>query len=59
MSKVIVESLKGVLPIEVVGLDMEEEREAAFDEAVNRACSILGALDAFVNAYSYEGTAFL
>ncbi|XP_050941444.1 carbonyl reductase [NADPH] 2 isoform X1 [Cucumis melo] len=55
MSKMIAESLKGVLPIEVVGLDMEEEREAAFDEAVNRACSVLGTLDAFVHAYSYEG----
>lgn len=55
MSKVIAQSLKGVLPIEVVGLDMEGEREAAFDEAVNRASSILGTLDAFVHAYTYEG----
>lgn len=59
MSKMIAESLKGVLPIEVVGVDMEEEREAAFDEAVNRACGILGTLDAFVHAYSYEGTTLL
>ena len=59
MSKMIAESLKGVLPIEVVGLDMEEEREAVFDEAVNRACSVLGTLDAFVHAYSYEGTTLL
>lgn len=58
-SQEIVESLKGVLPIEVVGLDLEEEGEKAFDEAVNRACSILGTLDAFVHAYSYEGTAHL
>ncbi|XP_038898546.1 3-oxoacyl-[acyl-carrier-protein] reductase FabG [Benincasa hispida] len=54
-SKEIVASLTGVLPIEVVGLDMEEGREVAFDEAVNRACSILGTLDAFVHAYSYDG----
>ena len=58
-SKEIVESVKGVLPIEIVGLDMEEEGEADFTEAVNRACSILGTLDAFVHAYSYEGTAYL
>ncbi|XP_023529292.1 carbonyl reductase [NADPH] 2-like [Cucurbita pepo subsp. pepo] len=55
MREGIVESLKGVLPIGVVGLDMEGEREAAFDEAVNGACSVLGTLDAFVHAYSYEG----
>ncbi|XP_022934367.1 uncharacterized protein LOC111441556 [Cucurbita moschata] len=54
-SKEIVESVKGVLPIEVVGLDMEVEGEADFSEAVNRACSILGALDAFIHAYSYDG----
>ena len=59
MREGIVESLKGVLPIGVVGLDMEGEREAAFDEAVNGACSVLGTLDAFVHAYSYEGTAHL
>lgn len=55
-SKEIVASLKGILPIEVVGLDMEEGGEVAFDEAVNKASSILGTLDAFVHAYTYEGT---
>ncbi|KAG7022656.1 Carbonyl reductase [NADPH] 2-like protein, partial [Cucurbita argyrosperma subsp. argyrosperma] len=39
MREGIVESLKGALPIGVVGLDMEGEREAAFDEAVSGACS--------------------
>ncbi|KAJ7950606.1 Reductase [Quillaja saponaria] len=34
---------------------MEEEREAIFDEAVDKACKILGGLDAFVHCYSYEG----
>lgn len=49
-------SLKGGdVTVEVVGMDMEEEREAVFDEAVGRAWSILGNLDAFVQCYSYEG----
>jgi NAD(P)-dependent dehydrogenase (short-subunit alcohol dehydrogenase family) len=48
-------SLDGVVFVEVVGLDMEEEREAVFDEAVEKARRILGSLDAFVNCYSYEG----
>ncbi|KAK4785575.1 hypothetical protein SAY86_002264 [Trapa natans] len=41
--------------VEVVGLDMEEEREAAFQEAVDQACNLLGNLDAFLNCYTYEG----
>ncbi|KAL3813909.1 hypothetical protein ACJIZ3_015177 [Penstemon smallii] len=45
-------SLNGVV---TVGLDMEEERESAFDEAVEKAKRILGTFDAFVNCYSYEG----
>ncbi|KAL3813847.1 hypothetical protein ACJIZ3_015115 [Penstemon smallii] len=45
-------SLNGVV---TVGLDMEEERESAFDEAVEKAKGILGTFDAFVNCYSYEG----
>lgn len=50
------ESLEGVVSIEVVGVDMEEEeREGAFDEAVDKACNILGNLDAFVHCYAYEG----
>ncbi|KAL0351161.1 UNVERIFIED_CONTAM: hypothetical protein Sradi_4265300 [Sesamum radiatum] len=48
-------SLNGAVAIEVVGLDMEEEREVVFDEAVEKARRILGSLDAFVNCYSYEG----
>ncbi|KAL9454413.1 hypothetical protein AB3S75_009910 [Citrus x aurantiifolia] len=48
-------SLKGGQPVEVVGLDMEEDREGAFDEAVDKACQILGNLDAFVHCYTYEG----
>lgn len=51
------ESLEGVVSIEVVGVDMEEEeREGAFDEAVDKACNILGNLDAFVHCYAYEGS---
>lgn len=49
-------TLKGAMAVEVVGLDMEEDREAAFDGAVEKACRILGNLDAFVHCYSYEGT---
>ncbi|XP_052198018.1 uncharacterized protein LOC127804941 isoform X2 [Diospyros lotus] len=48
-------SLNGVAVVEVVGLDMEEEREAVFDEAVDKAWQILGNLDSFVDCYSYEG----
>ena len=48
-------SLEGVVSIEVVGVDMEEERGGVFDEAVDKACEILGSLDAFVHCYAYEG----
>ncbi|KAG8384987.1 hypothetical protein BUALT_Bualt04G0175300 [Buddleja alternifolia] len=48
-------SLSGVVSVEVVGLDMEEESEAVFDDAVEKARRVLGNLDAFVNCYSYEG----
>lgn len=55
MSGDIMRSLKGVNPIEVIGLNMEDEREVAFDEAVDKAWNLLGGLDAFVNCYVYEG----
>ncbi|KAL3630840.1 hypothetical protein CASFOL_023824 [Castilleja foliolosa] len=48
-------SLSGGVSIDVIDLDMEEEREAAFSEAVEKAKRVLGNLDAFVNGYSYEG----
>ncbi|GFP98996.1 levodione reductase [Phtheirospermum japonicum] len=48
-------SLSGVVLIDVVELDMEEEREAVFAEAVEKARTVLGSLDAFANCYSYEG----
>ncbi|CAL5325438.1 unnamed protein product [Camellia sinensis] len=48
-------SLNGVVGIQFVNLDAEEEREAVFDEAVNKACKFLGNLDAFVHCYAYEG----
>lgn len=51
-------SLDGVVKVEVVGLDMEDEREGAFDDAVGKATQILGTLDSLVNCYSYEGTTF-
>ncbi|KZT76552.1 short-chain dehydrogenase reductase 3a [Dorcoceras hygrometricum] len=41
--------------VEVVGLDMKQEKAAVFYEAVAEAKRILGTLDAFVNCYSYEG----
>ncbi|TYG63047.1 hypothetical protein ES288_D07G280700v1 [Gossypium darwinii] len=44
-----------IVPIEVVGLDMEEEREGIFDEAVDKAWKVFGSIDAFVNCYAYEG----
>lgn len=56
VSKKITGSIKGAVPVEVVGIDMEEEREGAFDEAVDKACRILGNLDAFVHCFFYEGT---
>lgn len=46
-------------PVEVVDVDMEDEREGTFEEAVEKACNILGNLDAFVHCYTYEGTSFL
>lgn len=51
----IMRSSKGVNPIEVVGLNMEDEVEVAFDEAVDKAWTVLGAVDAFVNCHVYEG----
>ncbi|KAK0595848.1 hypothetical protein LWI29_010592 [Acer saccharum] len=47
--------VKGVEAMEVVGLDMEDESEAAFDEAVSKACDILGNFDAFVHSFTYQG----
>ncbi|GMN57487.1 hypothetical protein TIFTF001_026594 [Ficus carica] len=41
--------------VEVVGVDMEEEREGPFREAVDKACTALGSLDAFVHCYTYQG----
>ncbi|XP_054803110.1 uncharacterized protein LOC129306503 [Prosopis cineraria] len=48
-------SLKGVEPVEVIGLDMEQDSEAVFCEAVDKGCDALGHLDAFVNCFAYEG----
>ncbi|KAK2968763.1 hypothetical protein RJ640_028156 [Escallonia rubra] len=41
--------------LDVVGLDMEDEREVIFDQAVEKSCRILGKVDALVQCYSYEG----
>lgn len=51
-------SLDCGVTLEVVDLDMEEDREAVFDEAVEKGWRILGNLDALVNCYSYEGKRF-
>ncbi|KAL6508173.1 hypothetical protein OROHE_021715 [Orobanche hederae] len=48
------ESLSGVVFVEVIGLNMEEETESIFTEAVEKAKRVLGSLDALVNCYSYE-----
>lgn len=55
VAKMIRQSLDGSVVVEVVGLNMEDEREIAFDEAVDKAWKILGYLDALVHCYSYEG----
>lgn len=52
-------SVKGAGSVEVVWLDMEAENEASFVEAVDKACSTLGLLDAFVHSYMYEGMIIL
>lgn len=51
----VMSSLKGVAPVDVIGLDLEQESEAVFHEAVEKASANLGFLDAFVNCYAYEG----
>ncbi|KAI8533395.1 hypothetical protein RHMOL_Rhmol10G0006100 [Rhododendron molle] len=52
----IMDSTNGVVVgVEVVGLDMEEDKEAVYDEAVDKACKILGNLDALAHCYAYEG----
>ncbi|KAL4367961.1 hypothetical protein GQ457_05G011320 [Hibiscus cannabinus] len=53
--KKIMDSTNSMVPIEVVGLDLEEGREAAFDEAVDKAWKVFGFIDSFVNCYAYEG----
>ncbi|EXC33386.1 hypothetical protein L484_010796 [Morus notabilis] len=47
--------VEGALPVDVVAVDMEEEREGPFHEAVDKACKFLGNLDAFVHCFTYEG----
>ncbi|URE40321.1 short chain dehydrogenase [Musa troglodytarum] len=47
-------SLKEVNAFKIVGLNMEEDLEAVFDEAVDLAWKLLGTLDAFVNCCAYE-----
>lgn len=54
VSDTITSDLKGAT-IETVGLDMEDEREAVFDEAVEKTWNILGKVDALVNCCTYEG----
>ncbi|KAK3036415.1 hypothetical protein RJ639_030014, partial [Escallonia herrerae] len=41
--------------LDVVGLEMEDEREVIFDQAVEKSCRILGKVDALVQCYSDEG----
>ncbi|XP_022773637.1 carbonyl reductase [NADPH] 2-like [Durio zibethinus] len=51
----IMDSTNNVVPVEVIGMDMEDEKEGAFDEAVDKAWKVFGSLDALVNCYAYEG----
>ncbi|KAF7129021.1 hypothetical protein RHSIM_Rhsim10G0005000 [Rhododendron simsii] len=52
----IMDSTNGVVVrVEVVGLDMEEDKEAVYDEAVDKASKILGNIDALIHCYAYEG----
>ncbi|KAK1294759.1 Xanthoxin dehydrogenase [Acorus calamus] len=55
IAREIMSSLNGISPIEVIGLDMEDDKESVFDEAVDRAWKRLGSLDALVNCSLYEG----
>ncbi|PWA90780.1 Glucose/ribitol dehydrogenase [Artemisia annua] len=41
--------------VERVGLDMEDEREAVFDQVVEKSWTLFGKIDAFVNCCTYEG----
>lgn len=54
VANTIMNNLKGI-KVEIVGLDMEDENEVVFDEAVEKTWSILGKVDALVNCYTYEG----
>ncbi|KAJ4974416.1 hypothetical protein NE237_007590 [Protea cynaroides] len=50
------ESLNGGTgQIEVVGVDMKNGSEAHFDQAVDKACKILGNIDSFVHCFYHEG----
>ncbi|GAU21131.1 hypothetical protein TSUD_10480 [Trifolium subterraneum] len=55
VARKITDSVTDSVFVEVVELDMENENESVFHHAVDKACKILGKLDAFVNCYSYEG----
>ncbi|KAJ0988837.1 hypothetical protein J5N97_007193 [Dioscorea zingiberensis] len=55
MAAEITSSLKEIDPIQVVGLNFEDDNEGGFDAAVDKAWNALGALDALVNCYLYEG----
>ncbi|XP_078441451.1 NAD(P)-binding Rossmann-fold superfamily protein isoform X2 [Wolffia australiana] len=48
-------SLKSPGSIQVVELEMNEDREEIFDLAVDKAWRLLGSLDSFVNCYLYAG----
>ncbi|CAH9137081.1 unnamed protein product [Cuscuta epithymum] len=55
VAEMIRQSLEGNVVVEVVGLNMEDDQETVFDEAVDKAWKLLGYLDALVHCYSYEG----
>ncbi|KAL5071271.1 hypothetical protein RYX36_022158 [Vicia faba] len=55
IARKITDSVSGSGSVQVVELDLESEDESVFHDAVDKACKILGKLDAFVNCYSYEG----
>lgn len=55
----ITSSLEGIDQFKVIGLNMAEEGEAAFDVAMDKAWKSLGALDSFINCYIFEGICLL
>ncbi|CAN8303256.1 unnamed protein product [Cochlearia groenlandica] len=48
-------SIEGSFPVDLVDIDMESDSEEAFFAAVEKASTLLGNIDAFINCYTYQG----